>query len=143
MTTKEQAYTFFIDDLQLRHFRGSEFVAYSQRTNSGGRAGIPPKSKWQNIVPTMQVLDQLRAHFGKSVTLTSTYRATEYNRACGGAKHSQHKEFTACDIQVADTSPSKVYKLLMRWRDAGVFKGGLGKYPTFVHIDTRGSNADW
>jgi hypothetical protein len=28
-------------------------------------------------------------------------------------------------------------------RKEGVFKGGVGRYPGFTHIDTRGSNADW
>ena len=25
----------------------------------------------------------------------------------------------------------------------GLFKGGVGQYPGFTHMDTRGSNADW
>jgi hypothetical protein len=28
-------------------------------------------------------------------------------------------------------------------RREGIFKGGLGKYKTFVHVDVRGKNADW
>ena len=143
MTDKEQAYSDFIDGLNLRHFKGSEFIAYARRTNAGGKAGVPPKTKWKNIVPTLQVLDQLRAHFGKSISLTSIYRAAGYNRACGGAAMSQHKEFTACDIQVSGKSPGRVFATLLEWRDAGVFKGGLGKYATFVHIDCRGRNATW
>jgi hypothetical protein len=143
MTTQEKAYCDFINGLNLRHFKGREFIAYSRRKNSGGQAGIPPKSKWKNIVPTIQVLDQLRAYFGKSISLTSLYRSAGYNRACGGEPQSQHKEFTACDIQVSGKSPAAVFGVLLEWRDCGVFKGGLGKYSTFVHIDTRGDNATW
>jgi hypothetical protein len=143
MNEKEKAFSSFINGLNLRHFRGSEFIYQARRENSGGLSGIPPKSKWKNIVPTLQVLDQLRAHLGSSVSLTSTYRSAGYNRACGGASQSQHKEFSACDIQVKGVKPRIVYEILITWRRAGVFKGGLGLYNTFVHIDTRGNNATW
>jgi hypothetical protein len=28
-------------------------------------------------------------------------------------------------------------------RSTGLFQGGVGRYGSFTHIDTRGSNADW
>ena len=142
-TENEKAFSDFINALNLRHFKGREFIAYSRRTNSGGVAGIPPKSKWKNIIPTLQVLDQLRAHLGKSVTLTSTYRSEGYNKACGGAPQSYHKRFMAIDIQVSGATPKKVFNILKKWRTDGVFKGGLGIYSTFVHIDCRGVNRTW
>ena len=141
MTEKE--YQDYIDGLNLKHFSGKEFVAYAQRENSGGKAGVPPKELWENIIPTIQVLDLLRSHLSCPVKLTSIYRSEGYNKACGGSKRSYHKQFKAIDIQVTGASPSKVFSVLKKWRSAGVFKGGLGKYSTFVHIDTRGSNATW
>ena len=41
-------------------------------------------------------------------------------------------------IAVPDTEEA-----LKLWRDQGRFQGGIGLYPTFVHVDTRGTNADW
>lgn len=143
MNTQEKEYAKFIDSLNLRHFKGREFVAYARRRNSGGQAGVPPRHLWKSIVPTIQVIDQLRAYYGKAITITSAYRSPGYNKACGGVKASQHMKFTALDIQVSGIRPHVIFNRLKRWRDAGVFKGGLGKYSTFVHIDTRGSNSTW
>ena len=28
-------------------------------------------------------------------------------------------------------------------RSEGIFKGGIGRHKTFIHLDVRGSNADW
>jgi hypothetical protein len=28
-------------------------------------------------------------------------------------------------------------------RSKGAFQGGIGRYPDFTHIDTRGYNVDW
>jgi len=53
MNKEEQEFSDFIDGLGLRYFKGSEFIAYSRRENSGGTAGIPPKLKWNNIIPTL------------------------------------------------------------------------------------------
>lgn len=143
MNNKEKEFSAFIDGLNLRYFKGREFIAYARRRNSGGLAGIPPKSMWKNIVPTLMVVDQLRHHYGKAIKLTSTYRSYGYNKACGGSKNSYHKQFKALDIQVSGHKPTTIFNRLKRWRDAGVFKGGLGKYSTFVHIDTRGHNSTW
>jgi len=77
------------------------------------------------------------------VRITSSYRSPEYNRAVGGAPLSQHKRFNAADLQCDGVTPHEVFKILEAWRWQGKFKGGLGQYPTFVHIDTRGSNATW
>jgi len=30
-----------------------------------------------------------------------------------------------------------------KMREEGLFRGGLGLYKTFIHLDTRGRNATW
>ena len=96
---------------------------------------LPP----QGIDPDLLVvLEDVRAHFGKPVTINSGYRCPTHNAAVGGVKDSQHVDGTAADIVVAETSPSKVYAYL-----DPTHNGGLGKYNTFTHIDVRGSRSRW
>ena len=49
--------------------------------------------------------------------------------------------FQAADFSCADgRGPVWWAKRLKELRDAGLFEGGIGVYPTFVHVDTRGEN---
>ena len=147
MTSKQRETEFraFIKSLGLKHFTAQEFINYSRRTRNGVKNSLPPKYLWRNIVPAIIIVDALRAKFGKSCTLLSTYRSPAYNRAVGGAKRSQHLQFNALDIAFNGVTPSKVFNTLKSWRLEGVFDGGLGLYTSsgFVHIDTRGYKATW
>lgn len=88
----------------------------------------------------VNVLQKIRNHFGKSVTITSAYRTPARNKAVGGQVYSQHLYGRAADIKVKDTKPAKVAayaeKLLPK-------SGGIGTYGTFVHIDVRPTKARW
>lgn len=88
----------------------------------------------------VNVLQKIRNHFGKSVTITSAYRTPTKNKAVGGTTYSQHLYGKAADIKVKGVSPATVAeyaeKLLPK-------SGGIGVYKTFVHIDTRGSKSRW
>ena len=130
---------------KFRHFGAGEFTRYFARERKGVKNSPPPKRLWKNIVPTLRIVDELRDSFGKSCTILSSYLSPYYNKAVGGVSSSQHLEFTALDITFDDVSPQQVYDLLIEWRKAGKFTGGLGIYPSsgFVHIDTRGRNATW
>ena len=81
----------------------------------------------------VRVLQQIRDHFGKPVTINSAYRTPAYNKKVGGATYSQHLYGTAADIVVSGISPSEVYK----YADSILKAGGVGKYPTFTHVDVR------
>lgn len=88
----------------------------------------------------IEILESIRAHFGKPVKVTSGCRCEAYNKSVGGKKRSQHLLGRAADIQIKDTSPINVYEYaeyLMSDR------GGLGNYNTFTHIDTRTGKARW
>jgi uncharacterized protein YcbK (DUF882 family) len=93
------------------------------------------------------VLQCIREHFGKAVTITSGYRTAAHNAAVGGAKSSQHLLGRAADIQVAGTSVEDVAayaeSLMPDW-------GGVGRYPVkagratgWVHVDTRQNKSRW
>lgn len=93
------------------------------------------------------LLQCIREHFGKAVTITSGYRTPAHNTKVGGVKGSQHLLGRAADIQVAGTSVEDVAayaeSLLHNW-------GGVGRYPVkagratgWVHVDTRATKSRW
>ena len=88
----------------------------------------------------VNVLQKIRTHFGKAVTITSAYRTPARNKAVGGETYSQHLYGKAADIKVKGVTPKKVSeyaeKLLPK-------SGGIGTYGTFTHIDVRSSKARW
>jgi uncharacterized protein YcbK (DUF882 family) len=87
----------------------------------------------------VNVLQKIRAHFGKSVTITSAYRTPPKNKAVGGEKYSQHLYGRAADISVSGVSPKKV----AAYADKILPKGGVGTYASFTHVDVRGTKARW
>lgn len=86
------------------------------------------------------ILQKIRTHFGRSVTITSAYRTPGKNKACGGTTYSQHLYGMAADIQVKGIAPKTVAayaeKLLPK-------SGGIGIYKTFVHVDVRSTKSRW
>ena len=93
------------------------------------------------------LLQCIREHFGKPITITSGYRTAEHNAKVGGSKSSQHLLGRAADIQVAGVSPDAVAayaeSLMPGW-------GGVGRYPVkagrtkgWVHVDTRANKSRW
>ncbi len=155
--TLEKQLENYIDSLELRYFKGSELTPYWSRSRKNGTNSVPPKNLWPNIVETIIVLDEIRHQVGSPLTITSSYRSSEYNSAVGGARFSQHLIFNALDFQsnggkvrpVTIASIARNIRLEKKQfvnpitKKRFTFKGGVGLYATFVHIDTRGHNADW
>ena len=95
----------------------------------------------------VELLERIREHFGKAVTITSAYRTPVHNAAAGGARFSQHLYGRAADIRVQGVSVEDVAayaeSLLPDW-------GGVGRYPVkagratgWVHVDTRANKSRW
>ena len=55
-----------------------------------------------------QVLQKVRDHFGKPVTVTSGYRSPELNEAIGGSTTSDHCKGMAADIEIAGVPNHKL-----------------------------------
>ncbi|GAQ18045.1 peptidase M15 [Oceanobacillus picturae] len=83
-------------------------------------------------------LETLRYQCGnKPMRINSGYRTKSHNKAVGGASNSQHMYGRAADVVVVGVSPSMVYKKAVKLFS----NGGVGKYNTFTHVDTRGYKA--
>lgn len=88
----------------------------------------------------VEVLQKIRTHFGKPVTINSAYRTATHNKKEGGATYSQHLYGTAADIKVSGVSPKEVAKYA---ETLLVNKGGIGIYSTFTHVDVREVKSRW
>jgi hypothetical protein len=88
----------------------------------------------------VDILQKIRSHFNKAVTINSAYRNATYNKKIGGASKSQHINGTAADIVVKDTKPEAVAKYVEFLMPN---KGGIGLYSTFTHVDVRATRARW
>lgn len=87
----------------------------------------------------VSILQKIRNHFGKPVTITSAYRTPPHNKSCGGTTYSQHLYGKAADIKVQGIAPKEVAKYAETLLD----KGGIGIYNTFTHIDVRSTKSRW
>lgn len=88
----------------------------------------------------VDILQKIRDHFGKAVTITSAFRTASHNKKVGGATYSQHLYGTAADIKVSGVTASAVAdfaEILMP------STGGVGRYSTFTHVDVRSIKSRW
>ena len=93
------------------------------------------------------VLQCIREHFGKAVTITSGYRTAAHNAAVGGAKSSQHLLGRAADIRVQGVSVEDVAayaeSLMPGWGGVGRYPVKVGRTTGWVHVDTRANKSRW
>jgi len=138
------SYATFLKRLNLRRISVKQVIAAHAKKHGRVANAIPPKALWGNIRKTLKVVDQVSLRLGEPVTeVVSVYRCPRYNATCPGAKrNSYHLINNAVDIRL-DCSPRKVTAMARELRADNVFQGGVGRYSSFTHIDTRGKNADW
>lgn len=92
------------------------------------------------LLPLCETLEVVRdAADGDPVHIDSGYRTPAYNERIGGAAHSQHMAGRAADIKHPKLSPAAMFNLVLRLYKDGMLPnlGGVGLYPTFVHLDVR------
>ena len=98
----------------------------------------------------VQLLQDIRDHFGAPVVITSGYRTAAHNAAVGGSKSSQHLLGRAADLWVEGTTVEAVAAYAESLLPG---RGGIGRYPKdakhptrttgWVHIDTRPGKSRW
>ena len=82
----------------------------------------------------VNALERIRAHFGKSVKISSAYRTAAHQAKVSKNKHSYHVKGQAADIIITGVSPRRVAQAA---EALGI--DGVGCYDNkkFTHIDTR------
>lgn len=86
------------------------FLDEFERSQTAARFGIDNSVKLNSVVfsnlkrLSRDILQPLRDHIGKPITISSGYRSKKLNKKIGGAKKSQHLHGLAADIHVAGMS---------------------------------------
>lgn len=80
----------------------------------------------------------LRALLGSvPLLVVSAYRTVEWNRFVGGKVHSQHVQGRALDLVPARPNDlDDLYQAARSRAKTGTIRG-IGRYPSFIHIDIR------
>lgn len=113
------------------HFRREEFDCHDGTKYPEGMIQM-------RLRPLCEVLEEIRLDVKSPIHISSGYRTSDYNKLIGGARFSQHMAGRAADIWVDNMSASALQDRIRRLYDSGhIHIGGLGWYPTFVHIDIR------
>lgn len=137
-------YGAFLKSQNLRHVTIAKILASHAKERNGIRNELPPMNLWMRLVPTLRVAEVLAERLQEDVrVVVSAYRTPGYNAMCpGSASNSQHLQNNALDL-VFKSPPARVAEAARELRSNGLFKGGVGLYAGFTHIDTRGHNNDW
>jgi hypothetical protein len=100
------------------------------------------------LKPLCDLLEAIRDEAGgHALTVNSGYRTPRYDErlhkahpdTVAPADKSQHPKGRAADVVHATLSPMKLFNLILDMYSCGKLSqlGGIGLYPTFVHVDVR------
>lgn len=125
------------------HFVAKEWDQPTRTVDGKLYPFAPYPEEWllERWLPLARTLEVIREQLGgRVIHVTSGYRPPAFNKALPGtATKSQHMEGRAADIVVEGLKASTVHDEILRMYEAGLISqlGGLGRYPTFTHVDIR------
>ena len=137
-------YTRYLNSLKLQRLEPQQVIAAHAKQKGVVWNRLPPKQWWTRMGYTLRVVDRIAVYLNMPVEeIVSAYRCPVYNAQCEGAKvGSWHQANVAVDVKFP-TKASVITAATRNLRDRGLFKGGVGGYSSFTHIDTRGVNNNW
>jgi hypothetical protein len=137
-------YTRYLWNLRLKSISPAQVIEAHAKNKGSIWNTLPPKAWWTRMGYTLRVADRIALEMNVSqVEVVSAYRSPAYNANCEGAKaRSWHQANVALDVKFP-VRASLVTSTARNLRDRGLFKGGVGGYWNFTHIDTRGENMNW
>lgn len=137
-------YNKYLASLKLQRLTPQQVIAAHAKQRGTVWNRLPPKQWWTRMGYTLRVVDRIAVYMNMPVEeIVSAYRCPVYNAKCEGAKvGSWHQANVAVDVKFP-VAASVVTATTRNVRDRGLFKGGVGGYPSFTHIDTRGVNINW
>lgn len=134
----------YLTSLKMQRVCPKQVIQSHAKSKAGVWNSLPPKEWWKRMGYTLRVVDRIAQEMNVSqVEVISAYRAPAYNAHCPGAKAgSWHQANVAADVKFP-VKASKVTAMARQLRDLGLFRGGVGGYWNFTHIDARGVNVNW
>jgi hypothetical protein len=137
-------YSRYLTNLRLRSISPQQVIEAHAKSHGSIWNALPPKTWWTRMGYTLRVADRIALEMNVSeVEIISAYRCPAYNAHCEGAKSgSWHQANVAVDVKFPARA-SQVAAAARNLRSRGLFKGGVGGYWNFTHIDSRGENMDW
>lgn len=138
------SYLRYLHSLKLQRVCPSQVLESHAKEKGGVWNTIPPKAWWNRMGYVLKVVDRIAREMNvNQVEIISAYRAPAYNAHCAGARAgSWHQANVAADVKFP-VAASKVTSTARELRDLGLFRGGVGGYWNFTHIDARGQNVNW
>lgn len=137
-------YTRYLSRLNLKSICARQVIEAHAKSKGSIWNSLPPKQWWTRMGYTLRVADRIALEMNvNQVEVVSAYRSPVYNANCEGAKaRSWHQANVAVDVKFP-VRASLVTSTARNLRTRGLFKGGVGGYWDFTHIDSRGENMDW
>ena len=134
----------YLNSLGLKRISPAQVVATHAKAKGTVWNSLPPKAWWRRMGYVLRVVERVALEMDVSeVEVISAYRSPAYNSQCEGAKAgSWHQANIAADVKFPIRA-SKVTEAARELRNLGLFKGGVGGYGDFTHIDARGENVNW
>lgn len=144
------------------HFDSDEFACHDRRTDPPTITPYPldepdGDGTWQDtrLTPLCSVLEVVREAGGNEpIEVDSGFRTLSYDEALyeasakdgtvAPASRSQHPKGRAADVKHARLRPHELFNLVISLYEQGKIPalGGIGLYPSFVHLDVRPKIAD-
>lgn len=100
------------------HFSEREFTHSQTAIRYGLDNDMNPQQRAAAVALCKNVLEPVRAHFGKACRLSSGFRGDELNKRVGGSTTSQHSKGEAADFEINGISNKVVAEYI---RDNLVF----------------------
>jgi uncharacterized protein YcbK (DUF882 family) len=120
------------DDMETNRQLSEHFTSKEFECPCCGDADVDPA--------LIELLEKVRAHFGRRILITSGYRCRKHNRKVGGAGGRYHCRGMAADIKVEGVAPARVADYAERALGGG---GGVGRYAGWTHVDVRALKSRW
>lgn len=101
----------------MRYFKFIEMIRSAKATEKNIDNFPKECDIIDNIIFTMECLDQIREEYGLPLYVSSGYRCPELNRAVGGVKTSQHVKGEASDINLGSIEKNRAF---FNWCSANI-----------------------
>lgn len=137
------SYYRYLQSLRLKRVDAKQVIESHVKSRAGIWNGLPPRDWWNRMGYMLKLAERIAMEMNVSeVEIISAYRTPAYNATCRGKSGSWHKQNVAIDMKFP-VRASKVTAAARELRDLGLFRGGVGGYWNFTHLDARGWNVNW